>query len=257
MTSDAKIATKVVVISMDSSIERRRRFAERSQNTPIGWEFFSAYTTLHPALTYNDADALVAKGRTLSPGELGCYSSHYAAWESLLQSSYDQYVIVEDDVIVDWELVAKIAAFDLSELDISYLRLCYNVPVKSSIVKRRFINYNRRIVELFGYASGTQGYVIAKPAAKTLMEYCKHVRRPIDDQIDSSWRHGIRNLSVFPFSVMEESADSAIGLDRYKTQKMPPHLKIRHLLDKQMTRTYIRSMRISHRVQKLLGRGEL
>jgi glycosyl transferase family 25 len=257
MQTGTAIKTKIVVISMENSLERRRRFEQRAQNAAVSWDFFPAYTTLHPALTYDVADALVAKGRSLSPGELGCYSSHYAAWESLLQSSFDQYVILEDDVIPDWELLAKIVTFDLATINISFLRLCYNVPVKNSIVKRRFLNYNRRIVELFGYASGTQGYVIAKPAAKVLLDYCKRVRRPIDDQIDSSWKHGIRNLSVFPFSVVEESGDSAIGLERYETQKMPPKLRLRHALDKQKTRFAIRLMRISHRLQKLLGRAEL
>jgi glycosyl transferase family 25 len=251
------LSTQVIVISMEGSLERRQRFAARAQNTPIAWEFFPAYTSLHPALSYDEKDSLVTKGRTLSQGELGCYSSHYAAWESLLASPYDQIVVLEDDVIADWELVAKLAAFDLTQLKVGYLRLSYNVPVKATVVKRRFINYNRRIVELFGFASGTQGYVIAKPAAKVLLEYCRRVRRPIDDQIDSSWRHGIRNLSVFPFSVTEESTDSAIGVDRFKLHKMPAGLHLQHILDKQRTQFTIRAMRAAHRIQRVLGRTEL
>lgn len=257
MTAAHQIKSQVVVISMDSSTERRARFAARAQQTPIAWEFFPAYTSLHPALIYDDTDALIAKGRRLSPGELGCYSSHYAAWESLLESPFDQIVVLEDDVLADWELIAKLATFDLSQLNIGYLRLCYNVPVKSTVVKRRFINYNRRIVELFGFASGTQGYVIARPAAKAMLEYCRRVRRPIDDQMDSTWRHGIRNLSVFPFSVVEESADSAIGLDRYKAHEMPVSLRLRHLIDRYGTSFVIRAMRASHRLRRIFGRVEL
>lgn len=257
MSGARQITSQVVVISMENSAERRARFAARAQQAPIAWEFFPAYTSLHPALRYDERDALIAKGRTLSQGELGCYSSHYAAWESLLASDFQQIVVLEDDVIVDWELVAKLAAFDLNQLDISYLRLCYNVPVKSTVVKRRFINYNRRIVELFGFASGTQGYVIGRRAAQAMLEYCRQVRRPIDDQMDSSWRHGVRNLSVFPFSITEESVDSAIGLDRFKLHSMPPLLHLQHLADKYGIRATILAMRAAHRLRRVFGRVEL
>src|SRR5215813_4709391 len=83
MTDNRVARTRVVVISMPDAAERRSRFEERARGASVAWNFFPAHAALHPALRYDESDAIVAKGRPLRPGELGCYSSHYAAWSDL------------------------------------------------------------------------------------------------------------------------------------------------------------------------------
>jgi glycosyl transferase family 25 len=94
--------TKVVVISLPDASDRRASFAERARGTSIGWTWFDAHLELAPGLTHDPDEAIVAKGRPLYPGELGCYSSHYAAWEMFLDSGAPQMLVLEDDTIVDW-----------------------------------------------------------------------------------------------------------------------------------------------------------
>src|SRR5262249_1671804 len=140
------------------------------------------------------------------------------------------YVVLEDDVIVDWTFVGKLAEVNLAERGINYLRLYYKFPALAAVVKENFVERARSIVELAGPAYGTQGYAITKAGAKTFLDHCRVVARPVDDEMDRTWGHGQRNLAVFPFPIMEESASSTIGDRRFEKFEMPRHLKLKRLL---------------------------
>jgi glycosyl transferase family 25 len=224
------VRTKIIVISLPNAKERRERFRERARNAPVAWSFYPGHTGLHPALHYDEQAAIIAKGRPLSAGELGCFSSHYAAWEKLQSDDADQYVILEDDVIVDWAFIGKLAEVDLADLGISYLRLYYKFPGATAVVRENFIERARSLVELGGTAYGTQGYAITKSGAKVFLTHCRVVTRPVDDEMDRAWVHGQPNLAVFPFPIMEESSGSTIGSARFEEFHVPPHLKLRRFV---------------------------
>ena len=230
MTSGGPVRTRVVVISMADASERRGRFEARAQDAPVAWSFYPAHTSLHPSLRYDEERAIVAKGRPLRAGEIGCYSSHYAAWDDLQKDEADQYVVLEDDVIVDWTFVGRLAQVDLAAMGINYLRLYYKTPARTALVKENFIDRARSIVELAGNAYGTQGYAITKKGAKVFLDHCRIVCRPIDDEMDRTWVHGQRNLAVFPFPILEESAGSTIGNTRFDRFVVPQSLKLKRLI---------------------------
>ncbi len=139
-------------------------------------------------------------------------------------------MVLEDDVIVDWTFVGKLALVDLAAMGINYLRLYYKFPARAALVKENFIDRARSIVELAGNAYGTQGYAITKAGAKLFLDHCRIVCRPIDDEMDRTWVHGQRNLAVFPFPIIEESAGSTIGNTRFETFVVPKHLKLKRLV---------------------------
>jgi len=230
MTSGRPVRTRIVVISMADAAERRSRFEARARTAPVAWSFYAAHTSLHPSLRYDEVGAIVAKGRPLRAGEIGCYSSHYAAWTDLQVSDADQYVVLEDDVIVDWTFVGKLALVDLAAMGINYLRLYYKFPARTALVKENFIDRARSIVELAGNAYGTQGYAITKAGAKLFLDHCRIVCRPIDDEMDRTWVHGQRNLAVFPSPILEESSGSTIGSSRFETFVVPKRLKLKRLI---------------------------
>jgi glycosyl transferase family 25 len=230
MTGGRQARTRIIVISMADAGERRGRFETRARNALVAWSFYPAHTSLHPSLRYDEERAVVAKGRPLRAGEIGCYSSHYAAWEDLQKDEADQYVVLEDDVIVDWTFVGKLAQVDLAAMGINYLRLYYKFPARAALMKENFIDRARSIVELAGNAYGTQGYAITKAGAKVFLDHCRIVCRPIDDEMDRTWVHGQRNLAVFPFPILEESAGSTIGNTRFDRFVVPKHLKLKRLV---------------------------
>jgi glycosyl transferase family 25 len=243
--------TKVVVINMKNAVERRARFEERAPPTPVPWSFYPAHTSLHPALTYDEQRAIIAKGRPLHAGELGAYSSHYATWHDLQTDDADQYVVLEDDVIVDWTFLAKLAKVDLARMGINYLRLYYTYPPRATtLVKENFIDREHSIIELYGRVYGALGYVITKAGARTLLDHCRIVRRPIDDEMDRAWVHGQRNLSVFPFPVIGESGDSIIGGARFETFVVPRKLKVKRLVANRLERWRRDAWTAMHRFQR-------
>lgn len=224
--------TRIMVISMRGSERRRSAFAQRAEGAGVPWQFFDAKEDILEHLDYDPDDCVLGCGRTMSKGELGCYSSHYAVWEQLIDDVAEQYVVLEDDALVDWGRIALLCSVDLEASGIQYLRLYYTRAGPFIIRKRKFLVRNAALLELISEANGTVGYAITRSAAKKLVAYCRQVVRPIDNQLDRFWEHGIPNLALFPPPVIEETGPSAIGLERFASTKSSLKRKFRILEDK-------------------------
>lgn len=219
--------TSIVVISLPQATDRRALFAERARSTTLPWRWFDARRKLGPGLEHDPDEAIVAKGRPLYPGELGCYASHYAVWQEFLDGDASQLLVLEDDTIVDWSFLAKAVAVDLGAAGILYLRLYAKRPCPFRILLQNAIERQRSVIEFLDRPLGTQGYLLTRAGARRLVSHCRRVRRPIDDELDRSWDHGIPALCVFPFPVIEESTASAIDAARWDRYEMPARLKVR------------------------------
>jgi glycosyl transferase, family 25 len=219
--------TSIVVISLPEAGDRRARFAARAAGTSLPWRWFDARRALGPELEHDPEEAIVAKGRPLYPGELGCYASHYAAWTEFLESDADQLLVLEDDTIVDWGFLTKAAAVNLEAAGIVYLRLYAKRPCAFRTLLQNAIERQRSVIEFLDRPLGTQGYLLTRAGARRLLPHCRRVRRPIDDELDRSWDHGIPTLCVFPFPVIEESTGSGIEAARWDRFEMPARLKVR------------------------------
>src|SRR5690606_16536821 len=97
--------TKIWVVSLADADQRRIEFAASVPATAPAYEFFDAHTELSPELVYENGASRATHGRTLRAGELGCYSSHFTLWRWLLESPYEQMVVIEDDVRLDWSFM--------------------------------------------------------------------------------------------------------------------------------------------------------
>ena len=62
------------------------------------------------------------------------------------------------------------------------------------------------------------------------------MRRPVDDEMDRSWSHGVRNLAVFPFPIMERAQESGIGLKRFEAFDVPPRLRLKRAIARRRER---------------------
>lgn len=220
--------TLVLVISLPDAAGRRAGFAERAGGTTLAWRFFDAHRELGAGLTYTPDDAVVAKGRPLMPGELGCYSSHYHAWQALLDSPASQMIVLEDDTIVDWTFLEKLAGLDFAARGVSYLRLFAKRPCAFRL-HGEAIEPQRYLVEFAAYAHGTQGYVLTRSGAERFLRHCRRVRRPVDVELDRAWDHGVPSLAVFPFPLTEISTASTIGSARWARPEIPPRLRLARL----------------------------
>jgi len=243
--------TSIVVISLPDAADRRALFAARAAGTSLTWRWFDARRELGPGLEHDPDEAIVAKGRPLYPGELGCYASHYAAWQEFLQGDADQLLVLEDDTIVDWGFLAKAVAVDLEAAGIVYLRLYAKRPCGFRTLLQNAIERQRSVIEFLDRPLGTQGYLLTRAGARRLVPHCRRVRRPIDDELDRSWDHGIPTLCVFPFPVIEESTASSIDAARWDRYEMPARLRGRRY----RMRLTDRALKLRRGLRRLAGRG--
>ena len=216
------------VISLQGAENRRKRFqASVAESEKV--EIFDAITSLSPYLSYSENAAIACKGRPLSRGELGCYSSHFTVWKKFLSSKSDSAIVLEDDVIADWTALSLIVDFARSHPEIGYLRLYAKRPCAMHILAEGIAG-GRAVVDYRGFAYGTQAYYLTRAAAVRLVDHCRKVRRCVDDEMDRSWAHGIPNLAIFPFPVFEASFGSTIGEARYNAPPIPNMLRWRRML---------------------------
>lgn len=144
----------------------------------------------------------------MSAGELGAYASHYALWSWFVRSDYRQLLVLEDDVLVDWDYLAALTAHDLRVVGIDFLRLYALSP---GLWRPKGRLEGRQVLQYLTYVYGAQAYVLTQAGARRLIEHARVVRRPVDDELDRSWAHGVPNLCVYPFPVIERYAPSIIG----------------------------------------------
>jgi glycosyl transferase family 25 len=218
------LKTAIYVISLLASSDRREQFERdyAAARVSVPWQFFDAHTSMSPGLRYRERDAVVAKGRALYPRELACYSSHYATWERMLREGADQLLVVEDDVVLDWDFVTILASLDLSAVGINYLKLFNKNITPFKLLTDNF--YRRCLIDCRGFAHGMQAYMLTRSGAERFLAVCNPVRRPIDDEMDRSWSHGVPNLAVFPFPAFEHNGASTIGTVRYDEHDVPARL---------------------------------
>jgi glycosyl transferase, family 25 len=238
--------TLVLVISLADAAQRRAGFTERARATTLPWKFFDAHRAPGAGLAYHPDDAVVAKGRALTPGELGCYSSHYHTWLALLESRAAQMIVLEDDTIVDWTFLEKLASVDFAAVGVAYLRLFARRP-SAFRLHGKAIEHQRYLVEYADYAHGTQGYILTRAGAERFVGHCRRVRRPVDIELDRAWDHGVPCLALFPFPLTEISTGSTIGTARWERPEIPAalrgaRLRMRLLERTRQTRWWLRVM---------------
>lgn len=205
------VLTLVKVVSMKGSSARRESFEKLAEAADLNWEFFDARTQAEEPLSYSESLSRRRFGRPLSKGEVGCYVSHYKLWEELLTSPADQMIVLEDDVIVDWNALKAIAEFDCGVAGIDVLRLFATHPFRFVPAMYRFLSEHHHIVRSKGFAFGTQGYLVTRRGAEAFLAGGTTIYEPVDWRISRYWDYRLPCYVIFPFPILERHATSTIG----------------------------------------------
>lgn len=219
MVAGATPSTAIRVINLATSHGRRESFAALAKGNGLDWEFFPACVGPTKPVEYDARAATRRCGRPLSPSEIGCYASHFKIWEWLANSDYDQAIILEDDVIVDWSAIEEIAAHRFADHAIDLLRLFISHPFYWKIVKYRLLSPHIHLVRPVGMAFGTQAYLLTKAAARVLVAKYALVTAPLDWVVGRYWEHQLNVYSLAPFPVIERHASSVIGESQHQATK--------------------------------------
>ncbi len=209
-------STIVRIISLDSAVARRELFSRNSVGAEIEWSFFPACTDVEEPLVYSEAATVLKTGRPMIRPELGCYTSHYKVWEDFIATGADQVIIMEDDVVVDWVVMAQLARQDLSQFGIHILKMFATHPFPSVVASYRFLSAHSHLIRSTGQILGMQCYLLTRRGAEALLRLGQVIERPVDYLISQSWEHDLPNYCLFPFPVLERSVQTSIAAEHHE-----------------------------------------
>jgi glycosyl transferase, family 25 len=205
--------SKIFIINLETAVARREAVQKVMAEAALPFEFFKAITpkTLNTVPHHYDvAKSLYKVGRVLKKEEIACACSHIALWHQLLADDVETYLILEDDIELVSGFKTMLEAMPLPKepylIRLAGLRKRALKPVK--IFHSHYTLYKMAEGPLL-----TAGYVISKPAAQKLINYCSNMFFPIDNMMDHSAHHGVSNYCVMPYPlIFDEFNDSTIGV---------------------------------------------
>lgn len=209
------LSPTVHVISLPGS-PRRADMARQLDDVPgLDWRFFDAART-PPPLPYDPAMARATVRRELTPGELGAFGSHRAVWEMVAGGDAAVAVILEDDLVIDPGFFAVLPSVAADLAGYPFVRLYAKAPTRAQIIGK---TAGRHIVRYMGAAIGAQGYFLTRDGARRWLASISRVVRPVDDEMERYWAHGLPNIGLHPFPVIERTGPSTIEESR---RGLPP-----------------------------------
>jgi glycosyl transferase family 25 len=207
--SQSPLRLRSRVISVASRNDRRQKVVDHLTGWGMSWQFFDALTGEHPRYPYDEKRALQARGRPLTSGELGCFGSHVACMIDFLEDSDDEFLLLlEDDVLLDQRFDVLALTSWMSKLGIDYLRLYSRYAFS---VRHLFVIGRRSLIRFRSGPFGTQAYIISRAGAARFLGSLSKCERPIDDELDRFWHHGLPPYAIYPFPVLELETGSTIG----------------------------------------------
>jgi GR25 family glycosyltransferase involved in LPS biosynthesis len=209
---------EIVVISLPTAIERRRKIEAMFEGTGLTWSYFDAHTSLkHPGLRYDLGEIKRQFGRTLSVPEIAVCSSHVAVLDEFLKRGSSEYILVlEDDVIFDTDFPLDDFSAFCSEKAIDYIRLFGKHYAEA--VRLGFF-FDRSIVRCKSSPAGAQAYLMSKAGARKFLEGYRSIDATVDLAMDRFWILQLPIYSIFPYPIIERYSPTSIP--------MPAHVKER------------------------------
>lgn len=172
--------------------------------------------------------------KTMSVGEIGCYMSHRAAWQKIVDENLDYAIILEDDAeptesfATGIETLKTIKNWDFIKLQGGRggRRIIETIETQNPIIK--VARYDNTPVSCLAQAVSHQG-------AKKLLAKSKRFYRPVDVDIQHYWEKDIDVIGLEPKLIDKGNFDSDItavsqNQGRGKKSKLIPRLRYRLFL---------------------------
>ncbi|MFL9776173.1 glycosyltransferase family 25 protein [Vibrio cyclitrophicus] len=211
--------TKIFVINLESSIERRKNISCQLNELDFSFDIFNAVdgrdTPTHPLFErYNDKLSQAFRAKTLSAGQLGCYASHYLLWEKCVEINQPIIVIEDDALIFKDEFLNFIQ--DISDVPeaVECVRLFKNK-------RRKYDSYevyksNSTNIHKFtkGHMSAT-AYFLRPSGAKKFLQHSHEWYMAVDIYMDRFWQNEVECYgTAVPCLTNDPKFDSDIGYEK-------------------------------------------
>ncbi len=191
--------------------------------TGLAWSFFDAIRVSEPPPEYDRDARRRWFGFDLSLGEIGCFLSHRALWLACTRSGERAWCILEDDLAVLPGFAETLAAVEAAAgWDI--VRLMQLLPRRGWVQQR--LPGGRSLLMFPRQPSGGQGYLVTPHGASVMLAYTRRIWEPMDNAVDTYWRHGLNVFGVDPPVIaVAAGLESSVGTRGTSERPWWPGLK--------------------------------
>ena len=181
----------VFIINLKQSIERKNHMQELCDKIGLRATFVEAVDGRHMARekfagTYSKEAAVRVIGRELSGGEIGCALSHITAYKRIIEENLSVALILEDDIEFDESMLDILSEIGSLPRDWELVLLGHHSSASrssvtmSSLLGRKVLGENHKLLRPVGLVCGTYGYLINGAGARKLLELTRTLTKPID-----------------------------------------------------------------------------
>jgi len=220
---------QIMILSMITSEERRRKISELMACENISFTFFNA-TNIHEIRNHESVHnetsqkTLRRKNYFLTDSEIACAYSHIKMWEKVVEDN-ENTIILEDNFRIEDQYIGRLSTL-LNNIYQSFCKNNLNYLKISHQREEKLRKINFQVDDNFniGYSqrttAGTSGYIISPKAAKQLIKRYKEIIEPVDDFIEKPWRSGISVQHLSPAIIhRDKQTKSQIGSNRKRQRR--------------------------------------
>ncbi|USV57701.1 glycosyltransferase family 25 protein [Aeromonas encheleia] len=192
---------KIYVVSLEKAVERRRRVETVLSARSIEFEFFNAVNGFDGIPTRlqampDDRHRVMFRSRPLTPGEKGCYASHFLLWEKCVELN-EPILILEDDFLPTQYFEEVLETLPKVHEQYEYVKV---EPQVGSATALATID-NMQLMFWHNNMCWTTGYSISPQGARRLLEHSKKWLCSVDNYIGESYRTGLVCTGLIPYAI--------------------------------------------------------
>lgn len=204
---------KTFVIHLERATGRRAQVAHLLKTTPYHAEILPAVD----GAKLSAAEQGAAYSKTplhtpsypfaLNASEIGCFMSHRAAWQKILDDNLDAALVLEDDVQIDFDAFKPALALAEAQIDIlGFIQFqVRDVKGAADLIKE---DANMRLVAPAVTPLRTSAQLVSAKAAAHLLECTTPFDRPVDTFLQMDWVTGIKLACAVPSGVSDRTAQT-------------------------------------------------
>lgn len=228
---------KSFVITLAGSAERQKKSHDELTKVGVNFEFLygvDARSSQDPLLErYREQEFEYNLGRPAAIGEIGCYASHYLAWQKCVELN-EPIVIFEDDLTIESSFIETLKVCEQQIEKRGYIRL-----EQADLNKLHYTVDNSGTKEVVKYLKVPQcmtAYAISPSTARAFIETSQHFDHPVDVFVRNTWIHQKPIYGIKPAGLKGFNSPSIIGDRKRKERKklsvsiMKPLRKLKSML---------------------------
>lgn len=211
-----------LLINMDSATDRLAAMTEKLAPTGLVAERVAGIVgrdIRFPIPEFSELSYKLLHGRRTTPAEVGCYLSHVACAERLLESDADFALILEDDVSFAPDILDTIDLAACHAKDWDVLRL--TTVNRGRKFAFRGLGNGRSLAIALTREKGAGAYVINRAAAKWITGRLVPMRLAYDIAFDLEYLAGLKAAFVHPLPASQYSDHETQIQNNLRNYRLP------------------------------------